>query len=161
METHFLGRNLQVLCHFRQTFVPFCHWIRTRGRDEPPPICHTNEPVTVWLAYPIYKVFDIHHRWWPAGYFFFWSKCKSKKIPTDPWNIPWTLKHLFMKGILHFGTFGISGSNSGVCSRGLLEFSFHASDRPKEEINRFCSLAAELCAWVFFVQSKFNHQGKS
>ena len=43
----------------------------------------------------------------------------SKKIPTDPWNIPQTLNHLFMKEILSYWYFRVPR----VCSRGLLEFS--------------------------------------
>ncbi len=43
----------------------------------------------------------------------------SKKIATDPWNIPQTLNHLSMKEILPYLYFGVPG----VCSRGLLEFS--------------------------------------
>ena len=43
----------------------------------------------------------------------------SKKNPTYPWNIPRTLNHLFLKGILSHLDFGMSG----VCSWALLEFS--------------------------------------
>ena len=44
----------------------------------------------------------------------------SKKTPTDPWNIPQTLNYKFMKEILSHLYFEVPG----VCSRGLLEFSF-------------------------------------
>ncbi len=37
----------------------------------------------------------------------------------DPWNIPQTLNHLFMKEILSYWYFRVPR----VCSRGLLEFS--------------------------------------
>ena len=48
----------------------------------------------------------------------------SKEISTDPWNIPQTLNHLlFMKEILSYLYFGVPG----VCSRGLLEFSWRMS----------------------------------
>ena len=40
---------------------------------------------------------------------------ESKKIPTDPWNIPQTLNHLFMKEILSYWYFRVPR----VCSRGL------------------------------------------
>ena len=40
----------------------------------------------------------------------------SKKTPTDPWNIPRTLNHLFMKEILSYSYFGVPR----VCSRYLL-----------------------------------------
>ena len=40
----------------------------------------------------------------------------SKKNATYPWNIPQTLKHLFMKEILSYLYFGVPG----VCSKGLV-----------------------------------------
>lgn len=54
---------------------------------------------------------ELWERWrrsWESGSDALSFPC-SKKIPTDPWNIPQTLKHLFMKELsyLDFGIFGM------------------------------------------------------
>ena len=52
----------------------------------------------------------------PPSWFPTFAYKSSKKTPTDPWNIPRTLNHLFMKEVLSYSYFGVSR----VCSRYLI-----------------------------------------
>ena len=81
----------------------FCRRWRARARgDVENHLAHTNI-MYIYIYIYIHRIYQYIHAFSGAIQIWFYihrENPQSKKILTDPWNIPWILIRMFMKGIL-------------------------------------------------------------